>query len=73
MDFCYDLICFISIHASEEDQVIIPFIEHVSAQEEFGCKIFQGLLICNGRVLLFLKLPLDVVEPRFIIRFFLSC
>lgn len=36
MDFCYNLVCFVSIHTSEKDRIIIPFIEHAPTQEEFG-------------------------------------
>lgn len=36
MDFCYDSVFSMSIHAPEQDRVIIPFIEHVPTQEEFG-------------------------------------
>lgn len=34
MDGFYDRVCFVSIHPSKQDRVIIPFVEYVPIQEE---------------------------------------
>lgn len=36
MDCSYDHVDFMSIHASEQEWIIITFVEHITIQEELG-------------------------------------
>lgn len=72
----YDRVCFVSIHVSEQNRIIIPLIQHVLIQEELGTKPSQSLLISDGHFLgifLLFEISLNVLEPRFTIRFCLDC
>lgn len=51
MDEPYDHVFFVSIHASERDRVIIPFVQHIPIQEELGIELSQSLLINDGHIL----------------------
>src|ERR1044072_36804 len=71
MNFFYDLICFVSIHASEQNRVIVSFVQNTLIEEKFSRVLAQSLLINDGsifRVFFRLEIPFDVVEPRFFIR-----
>src|ERR1051325_4368432 len=71
MNFFYNLICFVFIHASEQNRVIVPFVQHTPIEEKFSRVLAQSLLINDGsifRVFFRLEIPFDVVEPRFFIR-----
>src|ERR1044072_8114582 len=70
MNFFYNLICFVSIHASEQNRVIVPFVQHTPIEEKLSRVLAQGLLINDGsiiRVFFRLEIPFDVIEPRFFI------
>src|ERR1044072_6413432 len=72
MNFFYNLICFVSIHTSEQNRVIVPFVQHTPIEEKLSRVLAQGLLINDGssiRVFFRLEIPFDVIEPRFLIRF----
>src|ERR1051325_6915733 len=72
MNFFYNLICFVSIHASEQNRVIVPFVQHTPIEEKLSRVLAQGLLINDRsiiRVFFGLEIPFDVIEPRFFIRF----
>src|ERR1051325_3525634 len=71
MNFFYNLICFVSIHASEQNRVIVPFVQHTPIEEKLSRVLAQGLLINDGsiiRVFFRLEILFDIVEPRLFIR-----
>ena len=70
MDLFYDLVCFVSIHASEQNKVIVPLVQNTIVEEKLGCIFSQSLLISNISILLKfsrLKISFDVIKPRIFI------
>src|ERR1051325_11426146 len=75
MNFFDELICFVSIHASEQDQIKIPLIQHSTTQEKVSRQLPESLLIsdrCPFWVLAILYILLDVIKPRFTVSFFIN-
>src|ERR1044072_8675359 len=75
MNFLDELIVFVSIHASEQDQIKIPLIQHSTTQEKVGRQLPQSLLIrnrCPFWVLARFYVLLDIIEPRFTVSFFIN-
>src|ERR1043165_1912444 len=75
MNFNNELICFVSIHASEQDQIKISLVQHPTTQEKVGRQLPQSLLIsnrCPFWVLALFHVLLDVIKPRFAVNFSLN-
>src|ERR1043165_4272937 len=75
MNFFDELICFVSIHASEQDQIKISLVQHPTTQEEVGRQLPQSLLIsdrCPFWVFALLYIFLDIIEPGFTVSFFIN-
>src|ERR1044072_577547 len=47
MNFFDELICFVSIHASEKNEIKIPLVQYPTTQEKVGRQLPQSLLISN--------------------------
>src|ERR1044072_6040431 len=47
MNFFDELTCFVSIHASEQDQIEISLVQHPTIQEKVGRQPPQSLIISN--------------------------
>lgn len=45
MDAPYDRACFVSIHASEQHEIIIPLVQNIPIQEKLRREPFQHFLI----------------------------
>lgn len=76
MDCFYDHVYFVSIHTSQKNHVVVSFVEHISIEEIFGSKSSQSLSVsvgCTCWILLCSKEEIDVMVPRFAIRFFFDC
>src|ERR1043165_8383973 len=75
MNFFDELICFVAIHASEQDQIEIPLVQHPTTQEKVGRQLPQSLLIsnrCPFWVLALLYILLDIIKPGFTVSFFID-
>src|SRR4051812_16784480 len=75
MNFMHQHVCFVSIHASEQDHVIIPFIQNISIDEETASQSPQSFLVfirCPKWVLLSLEEVLNIEIPRLFICCFLN-
>src|ERR1051325_10840160 len=75
MNFFDELICFVSIHASEQDQIKIPLVRHPITQEKVGRQLSQSLLIsdrCPFWVLALFYVLLDIIKPGFTVSFFIN-
>src|ERR1043165_884046 len=47
MNFFDELVCFVSIHASEQDQIKIPLVQHPTTQEKVSKQLPQRPLISD--------------------------
>src|ERR1051325_10811839 len=75
MNFYNELICFVSIHASEQDQIKISLVQHPTTQEKVGRQLPQSFLIsnrCPFWVLALFHVSLDIIEPRLTVSFFIN-
>src|ERR1051325_11471818 len=75
MNFNNELICFVSIHASEQDQIKISLVQHPTTQEKVGRQLPQSLLIsdrCSFWVFALFYVLLDVIKPRFTVSFLIN-
>src|ERR1051325_4943615 len=72
MNFINELICFVSVHASEQDQIKISLVQHPTTQEKVGRQLPQSLLISNRGpfwVLALFHVLLDIIKPGFAVSF----
>ena len=70
MNLMHQHVCFVSIHASEQDHVIISLVQHIFTEEETASQSSQCISIfirCTYRVFLSLEKMFDIIILRFLI------
>ena len=74
MDLFYDLVCFVFIHTSEQNIVMVSLVHNTSVKKKLGCVLSESLLISDRSILWIFfcfKISFDIIKPWFLIHNFL--